>query len=681
MSTLPPSSGPPADPPTIPPIEPTARAAPVPLLVRPNSPNVLRPFAEYWPEARAQRQTFLRQFQTIWNRLKSECESILDLEGHLRGVWTWKWLFNLFHSCEVHSLEDLRAILRASREVDRCLEGVKTLPQLAAFIEYKSSCQMPGRALCHITESERDRARRCGELASDPDPYLWLDRLLDSKPLSEEESLRINRTGYVISGHDADDESWLGKGFGKYQDHVSRAIRDGMKILALEHNRPLPTDLDGMDYGRLLNEATTWLSAVPPPPPTRTSQTLAIPVNTPRHPPTVVPILTSKTVRPGPLDATTSDSDACEAVASPPPDDFIARRNRERDEWRRQNEAEKQELETIFLAPMRQLRPEWDAAWKTLWASLSPVWRPWQEPGKPDGEPDVPAVVGALKQVSAAILRHDELSRHIGASKLVPPAMPHTLAERLARVESRDSDFVNLTPVCSAVALVLFALKAYPEGIAERVRMVLEDDDARPAFGWLLYIRDCLWPAKQFMEPAEVVENINWPVHRRVRCDDMQRLKYLLRPEDWPNGTELRHSEISYGNASRTVPAWDDPKFTQPVEVASISTPSTQIINLPTAPAGASIVPLRSIANDLPPIDDAALAVLETLNKARPKLLKNVEIEAAIKRSKQAIGEAVRYLLDKNLVSRPNGERKGVTITPSGIELLERIHSSSTVHP
>jgi len=59
------------------------------------------------------------------------------------------------------------------------------------------------------------------------------------------------------------------------------------------------------------------------------------------------------------------------------------------------------------------------------------------------------------------------------------------------------------------------------------------------------------------------VESISWPVNRRVRCDDLQRLKYLLRHQDWPNGTELCRSGASYGNASRTVPAWDDPKFTE----------------------------------------------------------------------------------------------------------------------
>jgi len=229
-----------------------------------------------------------------------------------------------------------------------------------------------------------------------------------------------------------------------------------------------------------------------------------------RHPsvvpedlPAVAPVPTLPIVRPGSLEATTSDANSCDAVASPPPDDFIARRNRERDERRRQDEADKQERETIFLAPKRQLRPEWDAAWMKLWESLSPVWRPWQEPGKPDGEPDVPTVACALKQVAAAILRHDELSRHIGASKLVSPVMPHTLAERLAWVESHASDFVNLIPVCSAVSLIHSALSADADQIAERVRMVLADDDARPAFGWLLNIRDCLWPAKQFMEPAE----------------------------------------------------------------------------------------------------------------------------------------------------------------------------------
>jgi hypothetical protein len=76
---------------------------------------------------------------------------------------------------------------------------------------------------------------------------------------------------------------------------------------------------------------------------------------------------------------------------------------------------------------------------------------------------------------------------------------------------------------------------------------------------------------------------------------------------------------------------------------------------------------------ELPAFDTETLAVLKALDEAHPRLLKNVEIEAATRLSKTTVGAAVRVLIDRGLAGRPEGERKGVAITLAGKEVLSRI--------
>lgn len=80
-------------------------------------------------------------------------------------------------------------------------------------------------------------------------------------------------------------------------------------------------------------------------------------------------------------------------------------------------------------------------------------------------------------------------------------------------------------------------------------------------------------------------------------------------------------------------------------------------------------------------VNETELAVLNALYEQRPRLLKNVDVEVAANLSKQTVGEAVVSLLGKNLITRPNGRRKGATLTPAGIALVDRIRNSSADHP
>lgn len=82
-----------------------------------------------------------------------------------------------------------------------------------------------------------------------------------------------------------------------------------------------------------------------------------------------------------------------------------------------------------------------------------------------------------------------------------------------------------------------------------------------------------------------------------------------------------------------------------------------------------------------PPIDETALAILMELRDKHPVLVKNVDLEAATNLSEQPVTKVVTELIGKNLVIRPEGKRKGATVTPEGIALVDRIRKSSVNHP
>ena len=74
-----------------------------------------------------------------------------------------------------------------------------------------------------------------------------------------------------------------------------------------------------------------------------------------------------------------------------------------------------------------------------------------------------------------------------------------------------------------------------------------------------------------------------------------------------------------------------------------------------------------------PTLDATNLAVLRFLGETAPRLVLNAAIEAGAQRGKQAVIAAVNRLIDQKLAARPNGPRKGTTITDEGKRLLARI--------
>jgi DNA-binding MarR family transcriptional regulator len=84
---------------------------------------------------------------------------------------------------------------------------------------------------------------------------------------------------------------------------------------------------------------------------------------------------------------------------------------------------------------------------------------------------------------------------------------------------------------------------------------------------------------------------------------------------------------------------------------------------------------------DSSPIDEAELTILAELSARHPILLKNVDLEAATRLSKQTVSRLITGLVGKGLVARPKGERKGATVTPEGAALVGRIRKSSADHP
>lgn len=216
----------------------------------------------------------------------------------------------------------------------------------------------------------------------------------------------------------------------------------------------------------------------------------------------------------------------------PPADDFLTRRARERDESRRREEAHRQELETKLLGPLRELRPVWDEAWGALWRTLSPVWAPWQEPAAACGEPDLPAIARALHRIGAAIAQRDAITAWQNDYPL-RPGVPAAWAARLKWVEEHEDAFTTEPPVVAA-ALVGYSVTATADQILDQVRLILAEPDDRPALGWMLTVRDCLWPLGHFPSPLDPVESIAWPGRWRVRMDDLRRLEYLLFPSAVP---------------------------------------------------------------------------------------------------------------------------------------------------
>ena len=84
---------------------------------------------------------------------------------------------------------------------------------------------------------------------------------------------------------------------------------------------------------------------------------------------------------------------------------------------------------------------------------------------------------------------------------------------------------------------------------------------------------------------------------------------------------------------------------------------------------------LHPADDDAPTLDPLDLAILELLDAA-PARMKRYEIaqHKSIEGNRNAVGVSVRRLLDLHFVAQPEGERKGVEITPAGHAHLDTVH-------
>jgi hypothetical protein len=88
-------------------------------------------------------------------------------------------------------------------------------------------------------------------------------------------------------------------------------------------------------------------------------------------------------------------------------------------------------------------------------------------------------------------------------------------------------------------------------------------------------------------------------------------------------------------------------------------------------------------ATDTPPVNDPMLnkpgkLILAALLKHYPTLQTIEEISEELKNSlsDRTIGPELKKLIDARLAVRPNGERKGATLTPDGKTLAEKLSSA-----
>jgi hypothetical protein len=233
--------------------------------------------------------------------------------------------------------------------------------------------------------------------------------------------------------------------------------------------------------------------------------------------------------------------------AHPPPgsaSDFAAAYARERAEWEREETEARAAFEERVAGPARQLRPAWDVAWSRLSAALGPVCeairecRPCLYPVEPAAVADALAEVGrTLPRLDAIREARVEINPSLHDFTLRERGVPIRPTERLARV--RDDDRFNAPAPRAAAELLLRAASDPPEELAGRVRLLLADARLRVAFGWLPFIRDCLWPrpagriSETILEAVEPDDPIgpgpgceDW--QQRITVRDYQRAEILL---------------------------------------------------------------------------------------------------------------------------------------------------------
>lgn len=92
----------------------------------------------------------------------------------------------------------------------------------------------------------------------------------------------------------------------------------------------------------------------------------------------------------------------------------------------------------------------------------------------------------------------------------------------------------------------------------------------------------------------------------------------------------------------------------------------------------AALKPQETPGGNMVTLDEEDIAILSALASTKPRLLTLVELAADTYIGNKTLGTRVNQLIESGLVSRPKGERRGATITPTGESALESISGKTT---
>ncbi len=330
---------------------------------------------------------------------------------------------------------------------------------------------------------------------------------------------------------------------------------------------------------------------------------------------------TSNLQHPGVTTALSSDT-ACEPDVSEPANsrdstDLIAAIATEFAESDQQQQKLKREFEAKVAGPARQLRPEWDAAWEALWKSLDSVCSDWERSNSENSQQVIPAreansetIASALKRVGVTLARFEQIVRSrvevnptlhdINLQGLRLPLLP------LGRLDYVANDkVVRSNPPRLAVALVWLSVSADEAVLKERVSTLLGDERLRPAFGWLLFIRDCLWTNPPGAEPVDPVgpgsECRDWRLH--ISVDDLRRVGWLLRGEIPHDCDELfpERRRMMVGQPKANAEA--APHESEDEENAKVTAEEVEEIEAPPVAANPPLEPLYTLGDLIGELD------------------------------------------------------------------------------
>lgn len=179
--------------------------------------------------------------------------------------------------------------------------------------------------------------------------------------------------------------------------------------------------------------------------------------------------------------------------------DFLEQYTRKQAEAEREEAATQATFETRVAGPARQLRLDWDAAWLAVALLLEPVWSALRRGPASGPQPEPSSLAAALQPVGEALARLDvicesrfEINPSLRDFTLKARGIPPSATARLALV--RDDRRFSAPAPRAAAELLVRAVTDTAEDLSNRVRGLLTNDVLRVAFGWLSFMRDCIFP-------------------------------------------------------------------------------------------------------------------------------------------------------------------------------------------